>query len=488
MAADGLLINFIVYVAAVFAIGIYAAKRTHNVSDYLLGGRSLGPKVAALSAGASDMSGWLLIGLPGFAYVSGVEAFWLAGGLCIGVALAWGLVARRLRLYSYALDDAVTIPIYLQRRFADSSPWLRIVSASFILLFFLFYVCSGLVGSGKLFASVFGWDYQVAVVVGATVVVSYTLIGGFLAVSWTDVLQAILMTIALVIVPYVVISGSADFSGSLSDVNPELLDPFTNNKGEPLGWIAWASSVGWGLAYFGQPHILARFKAMKDPAMIPFAAGFGVSWSVLVYVFAVLAGMSGVTYLAEPLVDSEQVFMVLIESIFHPAVAGFLLAAILAAIMSTVDSQLLVSSAALAEDLYGLRRAGDLPTQSSLRLGRSAVVVMAIVAAIIALDPDSSVLGIVGYAWGGLGSSLGPAVLLSLYWPRMTKQGALAGVLVGGLTVLIWGSLSGGIFELYELVPGFFFSLSAIVIVSLLTPVPEQRVTAEFKKILLQTD
>ncbi len=483
MAASGLLINFVLYVVAVFAIGFIAARRTHNVSEYLLGGRSLGPKVAALSAGASDMSGWLLIGLPGYAYVAGVEAFWLAGGLCAGVALAWLLVARRIRLYSYELGDAVTVPVYLQRRFADRTPWLRIASAIFILLFFLFYVCSGLVGTGKLFSSVFGWDYRFAVLVGACVVIAYTLIGGFLAVSWTDVLQGVLMTLALIIVPFVVISESEDFSGTLRSMNPELLNPLTNGAGEPLGWIAWASLVGWGLAYFGQPHILARFKALRDPGDVPFAAGFAISWSVLVYILAVLAGLSGLAKLGTSLADSEQVFMHLIELLFHPLIAGFLLAAILAAIMSTVDSQLLVSSAALSEDLYALGGNGALEPAASLRLGRIATVVMGGIATAIALNPESSVLDIVGYAWGGLGASLGPAVLISLYWPRMTQYGALAGVVVGGVTVLVWAQLTGGIFDLYELVPGFFLSFAAVIAVSLVTPVPSGDVVETFDRV-----
>lgn len=482
MANSGLILNFSIYVAAVFVIAIYAARKTHNAADYFLGGRRLGPRVAALSAGASDMSGWLLIGLPGYAYAAGVEAFWMAGGLCTGVALAWLLVATRLRIYTEKLGNAVTIPVYLHRRFNASSPWLRASSAGFILLFFLFYVCSGLVGSGKLFASVFGWDYQIAVVAGAVVVVGYTLVGGFLAVSWTDVLQAILMTLALVIVPFVIWSNSENIPDTLTAINPGLLDPFTDSSGKPLGWIGIASLAGWGLAYFGQPHILARFKAIKEPRLVPYAAGFAVSWSVLVYTMAVLAGMSGLLYLAEPLPDSEKVFMVLVEAIFHPAVAGFLLAAILAAIMSTVDSQLLVSSATLAEDLYGLFRKSDLPSRDSLRLGRYAVVALAIIASLIALKPDSSVLEIVGYAWGGLGAALGPAVLLSLYWSRMTAAGALAGVLTGGATVVIWAQLEGGIFELYELVPGFALSCIAIAVVSLLSKNDAKDILWDIKK------
>ena len=480
-AAPGLAANFALYVSAVFAIGWLASRRTHGPADYFLGGRTLGPKVAALSAGASDMSGWLLIGLPGYAYVSGVEAFWLAGGLCAGVAFAWLFVARRLRAYSIELNDALTLPTYLERRFALAGPWLRIASAVSILLFFLFYVCSGLVGSGKLFSTTFGWDYQLAVFIGAAVVVAYTLLGGFLAVSWTDVLQGVLMTVALIVVPWVVFQTASAPVQTLTNEYAHLLNPWTDAEGIPLGWIAIASLVGWGLAYPGQPHILARFKAVRDDALVSRAAAIAIAWSLIVYVCAVVAGLSGVIGIAQPLEDPERVFMVLVQTLFHPVVAGLLLAAILAAIMSTVDSQLLVSAAALAEDLLGLlgRR---LSAASRLRVGRAATFGLGLVAMVIALNPESSVLAIVGFAWGGLGASLGPAVLLSLYWPRMTGSGALAGVVVGGLTVVVWSRLSGGIYELYELVPGFVFSTLAIVIVSLLSPPPSATVRAGFAR------
>ena len=476
-------ITFCIYIAMVFALGIYAYKRTHDASDYYLGGRSLSPWVAALSAGASDMSGWVLIGLPGYAYLAGIEAAWMAIGLCMGVAMAWLLVARRIRKYSYALDDAVTLPAYFQRRFQVETPWLRSICAIFILLFFLFYVSSGLVGGGKLFVSVFGLNYQLAVILGTLAVISYTLFGGFLAVSWTDVVQALLMTLGLVIVPIVAITSVDDFTGTLAAQNPAMLDLWTNREGEPLTFIAWASLIGWGLAYFGQPHILARFKAVRSEEDVPKAATIGISWSLLVYSMSVLVGMSGAAYIAEPIADAEKVFMVLVEIIFNPLVAGVMLAAILAAIMSTVDSQLLVCSSALAEDIIDAWTKRDIHSAMALKLGRFAVVLLATIACLLALDPESKVLDVVAYAWGGLGAAFGPALLVSLYWKRMTAAAAFAGIFVGGTTVVVWAQFSGGWFDLYELVPGFFFSLFTVIIVSLLTPEPKADVQRVFTEV-----
>lgn len=481
-------ITFFVYLAGVMAIGIYAWIQTKNASDYFLGGRSLSPGVAAISAGASDMSGWVLLGLPGFAYLSGLEAAWISVGLCTGVALNWWLSAKRLRVYSVQLEDAVTVPAYLQRRFKDPTPWLKICSATFILLFFLFYVASGLIGGGKLFVAVFDMDYQYAVIIGAVIVVLYTLFGGFLAVSWTDVFQALLMTLALVVVPIVVVTDAGGFSETVAKVeaiNPEFLDMFTDNTGAPLSLIAILSSLGWGLAYFGQPHILARFMAIRSPSDVKVAAIIGVSWSVFIYLAAIAVGLAGAVYLSTPLEDSEKVFMSLVAVLFNPVIAGILLAAILAAIMSTVDSQLLVCSAALAEDLYPLVVKDQPSAERRLQVGRLAVGGLAIVAMMFAMDPNSKVLDVVSYAWGGLGAALGPVILLSLYWPRMNRYGALAGVLVGGLTVIVWAQINGGWFDLYELVPGFFFSVIAIVAVSLFTAEPEEEIAAEFDEMLV---
>ena len=466
------IIAFLIYVSIVLAIGFYAYVRTKSAGDYFLGGRQLSPTVAAISAGASDMSGWVLLGLPGYAYLAGLEAAWISIGLVIGVAANWLLMAKRLRIYSAQLDDAVTLPAYLQRRFSDPSPWLKSIASVSILLFFLFYVGSGLIAGGKLFNEVFGFDYQIAVFVSVALILLYTLFGGFLAVSWTDVFQGILMLLALVAVPVLVINqsgGMGDFAAQIDLKNPELLNIFTSADGQTLGWMTMISAMGWGLGYFGQPHILARFKALRSPEDTGRAATIGISWALLCYMLAILVGLSGVAFLDEPLVDSEKVFIALTSLIFHPLVAGVLLAAILAAIMSTVDSQLLVCSASLAEDLYPLVAKKPLSQEKRLQVGRIAVVVLALLATSLAMNPDSKVLDVVSYAWAGLGASLGPAVLVSVYWRGMTAWGAMAGVIVGALTVVIWSRLDGGLFDLYALVPGFIFAIIAIVVVSLLS-------------------
>lgn len=418
------------------------------------------------------MSGWVLLGLPGYAYLAGLEAAWISIGLVIGVAANWLLMAKRLRIYSAQLDDAVTLPAYLQRRFADSTPWLKSIASVSILLFFLFYVGSGLIAGGKLFNEVFGFDYQIAVFVSVALILLYTLFGGFLAVSWTDVFQGILMLLALVTVPVLVMSqagGAVEFAGRIDQQNPQLLNIFTSAEGQTLGWMTIISTMGWGLGYFGQPHILARFKAIRSPQDTGSAAAIGVFWALLCYMLAILVGLSGIAFLDQPLVDSEKVFIALTSLIFHPLVAGVLLAAILAAIMSTVDSQLLVCSASLAEDLYPLATKQELTAEKRLQVGRIAVVVLALLATILAMNPDSKVLDVVSYAWAGLGASLGPAILVSLYWRGMTAAGALAGVVTGGVTVVLWSGLEGGLFDLYALVPGFIFALLAIVVTSLIS-------------------
>jgi len=382
-----------------------------------------------------------------------------------------------LRIYSEQLDDAVTLPTYLQRRFADKTPWLKSISSLSILLFFLFYVGSGLIAGGKLFNEVFGFDYQIAVFVSVALILFYTLFGGFLAVSWTDVFQGLLMLLALVCVPVLVISqagGLDEFTAQISLKNPQLLNVFTDINGDALGWLAIVSAMGWGLGYFGQPHILARFMAIRSAAETGKAASIGVTWAFLCYLLAILVGLSGVAYLPGVIPDSEKVFIALTGLIFHPLIAGILLAAILAAIMSTVDSQLLVCSSSLAEDLYPLVVKKQLSPEQRLQVGRVAVVILALMATLLAMEPDSKVLDVVSYAWAGLGASLGPAILISLYWRKMTARGALAGVFVGGATVIIWPQFEGGIFELYSLVPGFGVSALAVVVGSLIDSSEDQ--------------
>lgn len=479
--------TFIVYVCLMMLIGYVAWRRTRSLSDYILGGRRLGSWVAAMSACASDMSGWLLLGLPGYAYASGLEAGWIALGLLIGTWLNWRLVAARLRHYSVIAGDSQTLPEFFEHRFHDGTRMLRVVSALFILLFFLFYTSSGLVAGGKLFNAVFDLPYHWAVTVGALVIVSYTFLGGFLAVSWTDLFQGLLMALALVLVPVIAIAREGGWTATLakvSDAGPPLLNALTDAKGEPLGALAIMSLMAWGLGYFGQPHILARFKAIRSVDDIPAARRIAVGWVSITLLCAVLVGLAGIGYLEPPLqgADTEKVFILLVDALFHPVIAGICLAAILAAIMSTADSQLLVSAAAFTSDFYKALFRRSASERELVRTGRIAVILIAAMALVLAWNPERKVLDLVAYAWAGFGAAFGPALILSLFWRRMNRHGALAGILVGGLTVVVWKPLSGGLFDLYEIVPGFVLSLLGIVAVSLLTRAPGPAVLQDFDK------
>jgi sodium/proline symporter len=478
--------TFIVYLFVMLGIGLVAYRRTQDLSDYILGGRNLGPIPSALSAGASDMSGWLLMGLPGYAMAAGYGSFWLAGGLLVGTWLNWLLVAQRLRVYSYHADNALTLSSFFEKRFEDGGHGLRVVSAIFILIFFLFYTSSGLVAGGKLFETVFGFDYNVAVLVGALAVISYTMFGGFLAVSWTDVVQGLLMVAALMLVPLIAMGEIGGLGGVLAAVeakNPALLDMFTDAEGKSITLIGTLSLLGWGLGYFGQPHILARFKGIKSKGHVPAARRIAVLWSGLSMAGACLIGLVAIGYLPDGMADTETVFMVLVDALFHPAIAGVLLAAILAAIMSTADSQLLVSSSALAEDFYKALFNKEASPEKLVTVGRIAVVGIAVIATALAMDKDSQVLALVSYAWAGFGAAFGPALILSLYWKRMTKAGAYAGIIVGGVTVVVWKQLSGGWFELYEIIPGFVLSFIAIIVASKLTAEPSPAIQQRFSDV-----
>lgn len=476
--------TFALYLVVMLAIGVIAYKRTTNLSDYILGGRSLGPWTSAISAGASDMSGWLLLGLPGAAYISGLSAGWIAVGLLIGTWLNWLIVARRLRVYSFKAGDSLTLPEFFANRFRDKSHVLRVVSAIFILMFFMFYTSSGLVAGGKLFETVFGFDYIIAVTIGTLAIISYTFFGGFLAVSWTDLIQGLMMAAALLIVPVIALTELGGFGGSgaqILDANPDMLKWFTDaSTGEALTFMGIVSSMAWGLGYFGQPHILARFAAIRSENDIPAARRIAVSWSALCLVCAMAVGILGSVYMARDLGDGETIFMVMVNAIFHPVVSGVLLAAILAAVMSTADSQLLVSSSALTDDFYKAMIRKDASQSELVWVGRFAVIGIAVIAYLLAMNPDSTVLGLVSYAWAGFGAAFGPALILALFWRRMNTAGAIAGIVVGGVTVVLWAQVSGGIFDLYEIVPGVIFAYIAIVAASLATGEPTDEITAEF--------
>ncbi len=464
------------YFVLMLAIGLYAWKKsTSNVSEFMLGGRQLPPAVAALSAGASDMSGWMLMGLPGAVYLAGYSAAWIAVGLVIGAWANYMLVAPRLRVYTQVADDAITIPDYFEKRFSDHSRRLRVISSIVIVIFFTLYTSAGLVAGGKLFEASFGYDYQFGLVLTAFVVLAYTLFGGFLAVSLTDFVQGCIMFAALVLVPVVTIldlGGWTETQSIVTNVHPDYFSWFSG-----LSALGLISALAWGLGYFGQPHIIVRFMAVRSVEDMPATRRIGMSWMLVTVVGSVLCGICGFAYVQHSgvaLDDPEAIFIVLSQTLFNPYVAGFLLAAILAAIMSTISSQLLVSSSSLTEDFYKTFLRTDAEQSELVLVGRLATLAVAVVAALLAMDPTSNILSLVSNAWAGFGAAFGPVILLSLHWRNMTRAGALAGMIGGAATVLFWlyfpftigGEAPSTV--IYEIIPGFAISTILVVFVSLL--------------------
>lgn len=484
--------TFLVYFVVMFVIGIVAYRRSADFSDYVLGGRTLGPFATAISTGASEMSGWLLIAMPGAAFMMGMSSLWVAAGLLTGTILNWLIVARRLRIYSVIANNSLTIPEYLAERFQDRSLVLRLVSAVFIITFYLFYTSSGLVAGGKLLNTVFGLDYSIAVMLGALAIISYTFFGGYLAVSWTDVIQGIMMFLALVIVPLVAIyelGGVSEAFSAAEGAKAGILNGLRDaSTGDWLTWTAIISSLAWGLGYFGQPHALARFAGINDARNIPTARIIAVTWSAVGLIGALLIGLLGNAYFPGGLDDHERIFMFMIDVMFNPLVAGVLLTAVLAAVMSTADSQLLICSSTIADDIYKAVFRQQASQRELVMVGRIAVLGVSSVAVMLALNPESSVLGLVAYAWAGFGAAFGPTLIASLFWSRMNQWGALAGVIVGGLTVIIWSQLSGGLFDIYEIVPAFILSAVATVLVSLVTRPPGEAVRSQFRAMLKEVN
>jgi SSS family solute:Na+ symporter len=484
------LLSLAIYFLAMIAIGLYAYKTTDNdVSGYMLGGRKLGPGVTALSAGASDMSGWMLMGLPGAMYISGLSSTWIAVGLLIGAYLNYLIVAPRLRVYTEIAQDAITIPDYFEKRFEDRTRLLRIVSSLVIVVFFTLYTSSGVVAGGKLFESSFGLNYELGLFLTAGVVVFYTLVGGFMAVSLTDFVQGCLMFLALVLVPLVAIDhlgGMTEVNQIVNQINPDLLSWVGASSA-----LAIISALSWGLGYFGQPHIIVRFMAIRSIHDLKAARRIGMSWMFVTIVGAVMTGFVGIAYVAKTkmtLNDPETIFIVFSQFLFHPFISGFLLAAILAAIMSTISSQLLVTSSSLTEDFYKAFVKRDASQKELVLVGRLSVLAVSLVAIALAFDRDSSVLQLVSNAWAGFGAAFGPLIVLSLYWSRMTFAGALSGIVVGALTVLIWIyapiTIDGQSLSqlMYEIVPGVVFSTLSIIVVSLLTKDPAPSIKLLFGK------
>ena len=484
-ASTPLIVAFTAYLLLMVVIGFVAWRRTRTFDDYILGGRSLGPYVTALAAGASDMSGWLMMGLPGALYLTGASEGWIAVGLIIGAWFNWRFVAGPLRVYTERANNALTLPDYFTHRFEDRSKLLRILSALVILVFFAIYCASGIVAGARLFESMFGLPYGQAMLWGALVTIVYTFIGGFLAVSWTDTVQASLMIFALLLVPSFAIAGVGGPAASLALI--EQVDPARLAWIGAGGLVAVVSALAWGLGDFGQPHVLARFMAADDLATIPRARRIAMTWMVACLAGAVATGLAGIAWFAQhpelagPVdANPERVFIALAEHLFNPWIAGIVLSAILAAIMSTLSAQLLVCSSALTEDFYrGFVRpkAGH---RELVWFGRAMVLAVALLAIWIARDPDSRVLGLVSYAWAGFGAAFGPVVLLSVFWQRMTRNGALAGMLAGAATVLLWKQTGSA---LYEMVPGFLAGTVAVVVFSLLDKMPSASIQARHQQV-----
>ena len=503
------LVSFVVYLCFMLLIGFAFSKKQESMGDYFLGGRKMNKWVVALSAQASDMSGWLLMGLPGAIFVGGFSEAWIGIGLGIGTYLNWKIVAKRLRVYSNECGDAITIPDFISNRFRDKTGLARSVAALIILVFFTFYTASGFVSAAKLFSTMFSLNYTTALWIGAVVVVSYTLLGGYMAVCWTDFIQGTLMFVAIVIVPAIVICDAGGFASTvdaLNEINPYLQSLFTNAfTGKAAGIIGLVSCMVWGLGYFGMPHILVRFMSIDNPAEVKGSRRIAMTWVTISLGAAVVIGLvfhlflkqRGLT-LADVGSDAEKCFMIMINQIFSNGVvarlfAGVLLSAILAAIMSTADSQLLVSASSFTNDLY--KRVKKNASNGELVLvSRVAVAVVAIVAVIMSMNQESRffkvVMEMVSFAWGGFGASFGPLILLALFWRRVNLAGAVSGMVTGATTCFVWKfvlakhfAAAHPVFGVYELAPGFLLAFVVTIVVSLATKAPAKEIADEFDRV-----
>ncbi len=464
------LITFVSYFAGLLAIGICFYRSSSNIEDYLLGGRGMGSWVTALSAQASDMSGWLLMGLPGTVYLAGVGQAWIAIGLFVGTVLNWWFVSVRLRIYTQK-TGAITLPCFFEARFKDPSGLLRILSAIIILIFFAIYASSGLVATGLLFESTFNIKYHVAVIIGGFVIITYTFLGGFLAVCWTDLLQGTLMLLAIIIVPLLSYNtaGGVDAIKEAMNQKDISMSLIPQSKNLIAGIVMIISSMAWGLGYFGQPHILVRFMSIKSYTNLNKSMVIAIIWVFMSLTGAVIVGLIGITMfdnLADG--DEEKVFIYMIKDLFNPWLGGVLLAAIFSAIMSTIDSQLLVSSSALSEDFYSKAIKRQASEKEIIFIGRACVIIISIIALVLALKRNDTILSIVSYAWGGFGAAFGPVILFALYSRKTSWQSALAGMIVGTVVLILWNQLGLGR-HMYEIVPGFIancltiFSLNIII-------------------------
>ncbi len=503
---------FVVYLLLMIVIGFWSMKKTKNAEDYFLGGRGLNGWVAALSAQASDMSGWLLMGLPGSIYAMGTGQAWIAIGLFAGTVCNWLLISKRLRRYTIVANNSMTLPEFFENRFRDKKKILLTISSVIIVIFFLVYTASALASGGKLFNTVFGIDYHIALTIGVVVILAYTFMGGFLAVCTTDFVQGMLMLVGLMLVPiiaYAFISGdfgalvtqsntAAGYDGSYGDY----MSLFSNN-GKPYRFIDILSNVAWGLGYCGMPHVLVRFMAVKNEKELKKSSVIAIAWCFISLFMACAIGVIGRAYLYPQVLGAEgtdttaeSVFIEMIDKVFTsdialPFIGGIFLCGILAAIMSTADSQLLVCSSSVSKDIYKNMFKPDADDKRLLAVSRITVVLVAVVAYVIAWDKNSSIMNLVADAWAGLGAAFGPVVVCALFWKRVNLPGAVAGIVSGGLLVILWdyipliqGQTLGDYTGIYSLLVGFFFSLLLIIVVSLSTKAPDQEIVDEFEKVV----
>ncbi|ALA24402.1 proline:sodium symporter PutP [Piscirickettsia salmonis] len=480
-----LIATFTLYILVIFAIGLYSYFSTRNLTDYMLGGRTLSGAIAALGAGASDMSSWLLLALPGAVMLHGLNQIWLPIGLSLGAYLNWQFIAKRLRIYTEIAKDAITIPAYLEHRFHDTTKILRSATAIVVLTFFTFYTAAGFVSGGLLFSSTFHIDYSTGLIITAAIIVIYTCVGGFLAIAWVDFFQGTLMFFALLIVPAVALHHLGGISTTLHIIDSQ--SSFLLNAFHGTSALGTFSLLAWGLGYFGQPHILVRFMATKTHKDIPKAQFICMTWMNFALYGAIFTGLFSIAFFAQtPLANPETAFLQLAKTLFNPWVAGILLAAVFSATMSTSSAQLLASASALAEDCYHRFLRPQAKARELLNISRIGVILITCIAFALAFNPQSSILNLVGYAWAGLGAAFGPVILISLFWRRMNLPGAIAGILIGALVVIIWPHLHnlGSIFTIYELLPAFILSVCSIIIVSLTTTPPHVKIYQEFDQTL----
>jgi len=471
---------FVLYLGLMMMLGTYFYNRTRNMSDYILDDRKLSTWVTSIRAEASNMSGWMLMGLSGYAYMAGLSAGWISLGLALGTWANWQFVAARLRKYTELADNILTLPDFFQNRFHDKTKLLRIIPAIFILIFFIIYTSAGFVAGGKLLNTIFGISYTYAMFLGAFVVIFYTLAGGSMTVCWTDFIQGVMMFFAIIIVPLAAIYAVGGFTltySALYIISPEYFNPFHNADGSPFTFIKLISLLGWGLGYFGQPHIFVRFMTGKYSSQIKQTPRIAMTWIIFFLAAAILVGMVGKVFLITALIgsDSEKVFIVMTDMLFSPFFAGLILAAVLAAIMSIASSQLLVAASAFTQDFYKVILHKKSSETELIWIGKLSIIIISVIAIYLGLNPNNLILDRIAYAWAGFGAAFGPALLTSLFWRRTTRNGVLSGILVGGLTVLIWKQFTW--LDLYEMVPAFFFSLFTIYIVSKLDNEPAKIIT-----------